>query len=280
VEFDGSFGEAQFQYQGAPQEVTRHISERHRIEIMNAMSVQMRPLLLARLGGPGDTFNRQYILVVAWQSATPGDDGAWMKRCYYGVTVQPVKGDGTAASNAHGQSGGPAMHQVIRLSAQRLVQSAGTGGADLGVSNFGEVRYISATENLSLYAYNADGASFTPTHPALIAGRAEIVQDEGDVDITIGGTLALRATLSGGLLVHAAMDGQTFADTVPRLEFWMSGTRRATLTQAGMLVANSFNDNPTAPDDSTALRIQDSGGNWLFTLGASVTCPEYSDALP
>ena len=76
-----------------------------------------------------------------------------------------------------------------------------------------------------------------------------------------------------------ALDGQTFADAVPRLEFWCNGVRRGSLTQAGLIAALGFSD-ADAPADSTALRFKDNEGRLLFTMGAQMFAPAFSDALP
>jgi hypothetical protein len=144
----------------------------------------------------------------------------------------------------------------------------------------GEVRYVDAGGAMKLYDYAGDEADgeFTAVDPVLLDGRATLAFGDDGVDVTIGGTLALRAT-GDGVLVNDALDGQTFADAVPRLEFWCNGVRRGSLTQAGLIAALGFSD-ADAPADSTALRFKDNEGRLLFTLGAQMFAPAFSDALP
>ena len=281
ISLEGSYGESLFQYQGSSQEEVRHISERHAIEIVNPIAVQLRPAMVPRLGSIGDSFNRRYILVIVWRSRNPGDRNAWFKRSYYGLTAQPVKLDGTAAQQAHGQNGGPVMHQVLHLSAQHVTEISGSGTIpSLEPVHSGEVRYVDADGTMKLYDYAGDEADgeFTAVDPVLLDGRATLAFGDDGVDVTIGGTLALRAT-GDGVLVNDALDGQTFADAVPRLEFWCNGVRRGSLTQAGLIAALGFSD-ADAPADSTALRFKDNEGRLLFTMGAQMFAPAFSDALP
>ena len=174
------------------------------------------------------------------------------------------------------------MYQTLRFRAQRIAREANTGARPaLTIARTGEVRYISVSENIRLYTYSgsSDSAEFAPVDASLLVGRAEIASFADRVEISIGGTLALLAD-GEGVQVHSALDGQTYSDDVPRLEFWMDGARRGTLTQSGRIVALGFRDSADAPQDVTALRFEDDAGRWLFSIGQYVTARSMGDALP
>jgi len=275
--FAGKYGEVLFQYQGDPVEQVRHVSQGYEFEIVNPMGVRVVGAAQAVPSSPIAAFNRNYIFVVAWWDSA---SGAWIKHSYFGVTLQPARTEGSA-SGSHGH-GGPAMHQTLRFRAQRMAEEVNVGAKPaLTIADTGEVRYISGSETVTLYTYSGDrdASVFTPVDPSLLTGRAQMDQAADGLAISIGGTLALHAS-EDALLVHSFLDGQTFSDSVPRLEFWLNGTRRGSLTQGGQLVALAFMDADSAPADATALRFQDGSGRWLFSLGVAAVAPSLGDTLP
>ena len=81
--------------------------------------------------------------------------------------------------------------------------------------------------------------------------------------------LALSANVAG---THVKSITDTLAATLPRMEFWHRGVRRATLTPAGELAA-SFTDTPM----EDAMRIQN--GADIFRVGAQFYSAAVSDDL-
>lgn len=260
----GEYAERMVQRHGRQFESVYHENESHFIELENVatVSVAEEQEAAAELRR-----NERYALVVVWHDE---DTEVWRKRTYLGVKAQPPKlGDNN-------------LNQTLRFRAEKLEsQTAGRGDMpSLGIARYGEVRYI-GTDSITLYTYASDDNRFHAIDEGLLPGRAAIVFEDGVMEISFDGVVAMRASASGVECNSIDATGATFSDDSPRLEFWMGGVRRASLTSAGDLVVAEITEADAAPDAVIpSMKATDANGtgNWIFTLqSGGMTCPEISE---
>ena len=135
-----------------------------------------------------------------------------------------------------------AMPTQITQAVPGLVQYAGVNGTPF-----------------DLFSY-MEAAGFTLVSPAN-AGLAAISADA----ITIGGGTVL-AFAGGGVSVGSLTADSTEARALPRLDFYMDGTRVASLGANGELATRAFIETDSDPELSPAFIFRDGGGNWLASL--------------
>lgn len=140
-------------------------------------------------------------------------------------------------------------------------------------ATIGEVKYVTGAENRTLYRTDADG--LWCCEPSLAKTRAWF-------DWSVPGEMRIRFGSAGTVALHA--DGSrvavksltnTLSSTLPRLEFWYAGVKRATLTAAGQLAATAFADEDPG---EAALRVQN--GLDLFAIASGgLWAPAFTDEL-
>lgn len=151
--------------------------------------------------------------------------------------------------------GGQRMHSTVMVRAKPDGASSPTG----------EILFRSGASVVQLAEYDADGLHLTG---ASASARFDF-SEAGAVKVWFGAVLALSANVAG---THVKSITDTLAATLPRMEFWHRGVRRATLTPAGELAA-SFTDTPM----EDAMRIQN--GADIFRVGAQFYSAAVSDDL-
>lgn len=262
----GEYKERSIQRHGRKFSATYHEDEEHFIEVENVRTVSIQEQAFA---ATELRRNERYALVVVWYDE---DTRVWGKRTYLGVTAQPVK------------IGDNHINQTLRFRAETMEsETAGLGERpSLDIARSGEVRYI-GSDTRTLYTYARDGQRFHTVDPDLLSGRAEIVFADGVMVVSFDGVVAMRASASGVECNSIDATGATFSDDSPRLEFWMGGVRRASLTSAGDLVVAEITEADAAPADVIpSMKATDANGtgNWIFTLQAGgMTCPEISEVM-
>lgn len=261
----GEFTERPVARHGQRYQRVYHEDEVHRIEIENVRTVSAAESAPAAVELRR---NERYALVVVWYDY---DTEAWAKRTYLGVTAQPVK-----ISDNH-------IMQTIRLRAESLeTDTAGFGEKpSLDIARGGEVRYI-GDDTRVLYTYARDGRVFHTVDEDLLDGRATIEFSGGAMLVKFDGVLAMSAAAAGIEVASLDATGATYSDDTPRLEFWMGGVRRASLTAAGALVVANITEGEVPADIIPAMNAAAGNGTgaWLFTLqSGGITCPEILETL-
>lgn len=258
---DGNFQERAVEYHGAPSARIYHEAESYSVEIGNSWqhdqsASKPRMPVLRR--------NQAYALVVVWFDR---ELGIWNKRLYGGVKAQPLHIEGVA------------VEQTMRLRAETMVELAGIGDKpDLAFAIVGEVVYRNEDESTLLYTYDFDAQEFAVVDPARLIGRAELdFTTPDELNITIGGDLALRATDAGVQVNELIGQGGTFLDDSPRLEF-RRGARTAALSQGGRLAVANAVEQATSPAIPGNIEMVNPG--WLFSLSApKAYAPEFLETL-
>lgn len=267
---DGDYPGRALQAQGLRFSQRIHEDENHTLELT-------RPLLVADTGQhtaatnlPALMRNRRCGLVLrTWDPAAL----VWWKRSYFGVSVQPaaLRADG-------GKAVEQVFHATLRMRAERMAEAEGSGPEpDLSLLSTGELRYVDGAGSVTLYTYN--GGELQAVDASLLEGRATVDFDSepGAILFQFDGTLALRLDADGLHAVSLDFTGPTYG-TGTRLEFWVNGTRRATLQADGTFIAPNVAD--TDPEDDSAMRFLGAGGGVLLALGpTAVYAPDFSDDL-
>jgi hypothetical protein len=137
----------------------------------------------------------------------------------------------------------------------------------------GLVQYVGANgAPFDLFNYTESGG-FAPVSPAE-ASLASITDM-----ISIGGNLVMTLA-DDGVTVGSLSADSTEAQTLPRLDFYMDGTRVASLGSDGELATRAFIETDSDPELSPAFIFRDSGGNWLASLDeAGLHAPGISTGL-
>jgi hypothetical protein len=123
----------------------------------------------------------------------------------------------------------------------------------------GLVQYVGANgAPFDLFNYTESGgfALMSPAEASLAS-----ITDMISIGDNLVMTLADDAVTVGSLSADS-----TEAQTLPRLDFYMDGTRVASLGSDGELATRAFIETDSDPELSPAFIFRDSGGNWLASL--------------
>lgn len=174
-----------------------------------------------------------YVLDLVWQEA---ESGQWHRRTYYGVTLL------TEAFASRSMDSGFSENQSF--AAQYFTVATGTGAVPvLSAQAPYLVWYVSATEQVALYAYAADTGVFTALEATAARGTVGYAGDA--FEVTLDGVGVVLATTADGLHHPAVIEQTPLPAERPRMDFTYAGQRVCSVSAAG-LWARSFDD-VTAP---------------------------------
>jgi hypothetical protein len=246
---DQSFTPRRLEYMGLRHAVERHDDEEHTIELKNVW-LHDQSEGAARMPR-GHERNVRYAMVMIWRDE---DAAIWTKRTYSGVT-------------SRGQRIEDSTYQSLRFRAESMAEAEGsllTSDPTDRPALVGVVRYVSEFDDVDLYSYDSDSRELLPL--ADLTGRAEIVINDTSMEIVFDGVPALFANAAGTSVVNLVATGSTFLDSLPRLEFFVSGARVASLGADGTLVVVNVEEGEDPDEGDFEFRTTENV--WLLSLTA------------
>lgn len=235
----------------------RHVDESWVLELSRPRFIELSSAGAAVEWQP--TINTRYAIVVVWHDAVRG---FWEKQVFLGVTGFAASLDDTNV-----------MSRIPLRAERRSAHTAGhaTQPTLAIVATEGSLEYIGTDgARTPLYTFTTAGG-FAVVNPALIAARATVTVNTTSITILFGaGAAVFTANATGVTAASFDETGGTYGSTSPRVEFLYDGVRLATLSSAGVLNLASLTEQATAPvAEAGDMKVNDSDGDWLFTLRPS-----------
>jgi hypothetical protein len=175
----------------------------------------------------------QMVLDILWEDEE-GD--GWQRRTYYGVTAKSY--DLSSVEKIHSTAD-------QTFDAEYYSQSSGTGTPPALTPDLPYlVRWVSATDNITLYDYSSSTFLFTERTAGAAATRATITVaalfDNTVVQFIGAAAPALTVTALSVSEVTNLYEGVPSSTDLPRLDFLYGGVRLASISYAGVFFADTL----------------------------------------